>query len=482
MLLKNPSHIYQLAYLIVAFGVSFVVSALSQIRACDTPVYRYAMYRWQPAPYEIYYFHEDAIAAEAAQLNQRIEAAAASEQTPANLMILPVSLKDDPELKRVPPDVKKAWLAQEKPVAPAYMVVTPYGVPLHVGALDEATVTSLIDSPARADIGKQLEAGKACVLLLMTTSDAAANAEAEKAATTLIQDVQEGKVELYSAPAMFGDPAAGDEEKPKVEIGFLKIDRHDAKEKWLVESLLSMEPDLKDPKHSDKPKVFGIFGRGRALPPFVGPGITRDNLLQCVDFVTGACSCTVKDQNPGMDLLIAKDWDAAAETLANSFGTEEGAEHHLGAADMFPDLIIPGEQPKEAPKESPAASAVPAAVEEKTAPQEPEQPPPPSSQPEQPQQPATTVSEIPKPALASADPQPPASVPPAVAAPAKPTAVAASPPAPAVATAAPVGHATPSQPSGADGTAFVGVFAVGAGICVALALLFGLTFFVLRPK
>ena len=25
--------------------------------ACETPVYRYAMYRWEPAPFEIYFFH-----------------------------------------------------------------------------------------------------------------------------------------------------------------------------------------------------------------------------------------------------------------------------------------------------------------------------------------------------------------------------------------------------------------------------------------
>ena len=66
--------------------------------------------------------------------------------------------------------------------------------------------------------------------------------------------------------------------------------------------------------------IFAVFGRGRALPPFVGKGITRDNLLECVYFLTGTCSCTVKDQNPGMDLLFASDWWSVAEKLASTFG------------------------------------------------------------------------------------------------------------------------------------------------------------------
>ena len=58
----------------------------------------------------------------------------------------------------------------------------------------------------------------------------------------------------------------------------MKVDRDDPKEYWFVESLLSMEEDLKDEQWFDKPMVFFVFGRGRALPPCVGKGINEDNL------------------------------------------------------------------------------------------------------------------------------------------------------------------------------------------------------------
>jgi len=67
---------------------------------------------------------------------------------------------------------------------------------------------------------------------------------------------------------------------------------------------------------ADEPMVFAIYGRGRALEPYVGKGITADNLAEIVMFVADACSCMVKDMNPGSDLLMKWDWDQTAEVLA----------------------------------------------------------------------------------------------------------------------------------------------------------------------
>jgi hypothetical protein len=76
------------------------------------------------------------------------------------------------------------------------------------------------------------------------------------------------------------------------------------------------------------------------LPPFIGKGVSRDNLIGCIEFVTGACSCTVKEQNPGVDLLIRYDWDSAAAAVAAKFGREEGNENQLAIDEFFPDLIL----------------------------------------------------------------------------------------------------------------------------------------------
>ncbi len=108
----------------------------------------------------------------------------------------------------------------------------------------------------------------------------------------------------------------------------------DPAERWLMRAMMTVEPDLAG--LADQPMVFAVYGRARVLEPYVGKGITVDNLSQLVEFVTGACSCQVKDANPGMDLLTAWNWDATAERLAakdSSFGLAVGGYAEIGPKD-----------------------------------------------------------------------------------------------------------------------------------------------------
>jgi hypothetical protein len=74
--------------------------------------------------------------------------------------------------------------------------------------------------------------------------------------------------------------------------------------------LLSTEPDLAAVR---EPIVFPIFGRGRALYALVGKGIRAETIEQAATFLIGKCSCQVKEQNPGTDLLLTADWKALAK-------------------------------------------------------------------------------------------------------------------------------------------------------------------------
>jgi hypothetical protein len=60
--------------------------------------------------------------------------------------------------------------------------------------------------------------------------------------------------------------------------------------------------------------AFAVFGRGRALFPLIGAGITAENIRdEHARFLIGPCTCKVKEQNPGVDLLFAADWTAPAD-------------------------------------------------------------------------------------------------------------------------------------------------------------------------
>lgn len=156
------------------FTAVMCLSFASVARACDTPVYRYAMYRWLPAPYEVYYFHEGELDDTAQQMKAAVEQAGETAEAPTNIVFLSVDLAQDKELVGVPPDIKTAWRKQDRPQIPSYFVSSPVGGHLFTGSLSLADIEAMIDSPTRQQVGQALEAGKAGVYVLLTSDDAEA--------------------------------------------------------------------------------------------------------------------------------------------------------------------------------------------------------------------------------------------------------------------------------------------------------------------
>ena len=107
------------------------------------------------------------------------------------------------------------------------------------------------------------------------------------------QDVADG---LISIP----------ESELNISFSSICISRDDANEDIFLNQLLGMESDLRELR---EPIAFPIFGRGRALYALAGQGINVDNISDAAAFLIGPCSCQVKDQNPGVDVLMAVDWD-----------------------------------------------------------------------------------------------------------------------------------------------------------------------------
>jgi hypothetical protein len=61
------------------------------------------------------------------------------------------------------------------------------------------------------------------------------------------------------------------------------------------------------------PVAVPVFGRGRALCALPGEQITPPVLKEAIAFLTGSCSCEVKELNPGLDLLMTANWAEAVE-------------------------------------------------------------------------------------------------------------------------------------------------------------------------
>lgn len=323
--------------LVIVFIAGLILLDALPGEACNTPVYRYAMYNWAPAPYFVFYFHRGEPPEEDAKLNQMIAELSETRPAVANVRFEAVDVAEA-DLDRLPEPVVEAWrshVGEEADQAePVYLVFTSWGAKLDVGRLDEETVRAMVASPARTRMAELLQEGNASVLLFVPGSDAAENERAEKVARDLIAQVNSGEIAVEaefpepgpsqllppsqtSAEAPAEDAPSGEESAPapggpRVEL--LKLTRSDAAEKWFVQSLMVMEPDLEE--LAEQPMIFFAYGRGRAMPPYVGKGITLDNLTGELQFLGSACSCFVKEQNPGADLLVQWDWEATADAMA----------------------------------------------------------------------------------------------------------------------------------------------------------------------
>ncbi|TFG42745.1 MAG: hypothetical protein E4H43_02715 [Bacteroidia bacterium] len=104
------------------------------------------------------------------------------------------------------------------------------------------------------------------------------------------------------------------------------MSRNSTEESHFVSLLLNVEDDLKT---IPEPMLFGIFGRFRALEPLLGKGITEENIKLMIDFLTADCSCVIKDDLPGMDILFTNSWDNPATAMVNRiFDDNPSLLHH----------------------------------------------------------------------------------------------------------------------------------------------------------
>ena len=106
-----------------------------------------------------------------------------------------------------------------------------------------------------------------------------------------------------------------DPEDLKLKFSLHRLARTDPAEQMFVEMLLSSEDDLRGDK---LPLAFPIFGRGRALYALMGKGINDETIDQAGKDLTGPCTCTIKEQNPGIDMLMPVNWEELVQKVPES--------------------------------------------------------------------------------------------------------------------------------------------------------------------
>lgn len=275
--------------------------------ACDVPVFRYAMERWVADYYEGVLIHKGELAQDA-QIDTLLQGEA------AELLNLRISKMD---LASAAEEEVKALLGENVPEKlPALVLWYPTlrgrAAPFWTGEFTKAAVSQIIDSPKRKELAKRLSEGQSGVWIFVESGDAAKN----KATLQLLNnELEKATKELTEMLPSIVDQA----ETPGLSFNFsvLPVSRSDPNETFLVTSLLRSEPDLEN--YANEPILFPVFGRGRVLYALVGEGINPDNIREAVGFLTGPCGCEIKMLNPGFDLPVSFNWDAAVMQFYQEF-------------------------------------------------------------------------------------------------------------------------------------------------------------------
>jgi len=301
-----------------------LLAARSDRETCNIPVFRYALERWRTSPYEIVVFHRGPLEGAARATVDEFR------KQSANVDVDHVDLATPLKGR-----IKTAWEAQKDPAEPWMVALFPgTDFVAWAGPASAEAARLLVDSPARRELARRILSGDTAVWLLLESGE---KGKDEAALALLEPELRKLEKSLKLPAHAADDPPIMSDIPVKLAFSTLRVSRADAAEKAFVEMLVRSDTDLKGPV------VFPIFGRGRALWAITGAGLTADTIGEAAAFLAGPCACEAKELNPGLDLLVAQEWEQAL-----AFARE----------DTLKPIPIP-EIPKAAAPEPPKAGGIP---------------------------------------------------------------------------------------------------------------------------
>lgn len=272
-------------------GVLFLVAARPE-PVCKIPVFRFALERWASAPYVALVFHKGPLSEADSKILDE------ARRSSANLAIEKVEVGG-----RMDPSVKKVWEAQQANPLPWVALLPPGSddAPTWTGRLEAATFRALVDSPARQEVVRRIMSGESAVWLLI---DSGEKPKDDAAAAMLAAELPRLEKSIQLPTLGEDDPPLRSKVPLKLKFSTLRLSRTDPAERGFVEIL------LRGYRGPTGPVVVPVIGRGRAVWALAGDALKADAVADLAEFVTGSCSCEVKELNPGFDLLVSADWEA----------------------------------------------------------------------------------------------------------------------------------------------------------------------------
>ena len=338
----------------LSFAALFTLLICAAAYACNVPVFRYALERWPQDAYEVLIFHDGPLMGDHAKLAKKLEKEiVADDWNHQNYFVHTIDISKDMT------EEEKAYHKAAAPKSLPWLFVQypRSGIdepPAYAGELVSDVISTMADSPTRKLIAKSLLEGESIVWLMVESGDKAKDdATAEKLEKEIKLLAKELKLpELDESDAEFIDEEVG----PKLRLSFktIRMSRDAKGEAMFLRLLENWDPKAVNVK---EPMAYAFFGRGRVLPALVGEQINPDLLAETCMYLTGPCSCQIKEQNPGFDVLMAVDWSAVmrgGQSLGELFPSLTTVrEDDPDEVVVKPDSPLPGSVPESASATSP---------------------------------------------------------------------------------------------------------------------------------
>ncbi len=255
--------------------------------ACTVPVFRYALDRWAPDRFQLKapsaHFQEEPLATQLRNLGSssplNLEAVANPEAQEATLSF-PSRQKDQTQ-------------------------------PVWNGALTPDSFNQIVDSPVRSELFRRILAGDSAVWVLIESGNVALDDTAADLIQARLKFLQNAATLPPAAPNDDNDPSnrIGPGPELKIQLSLLRVRRDQNEEAPFIRMLAGPKGLEALPK--DQPAAAVVFGRGRVLG--LWNDLSKSTIEEATLFLLGACSCEVKNLNPGWDLLSNTAWDSELE-------------------------------------------------------------------------------------------------------------------------------------------------------------------------
>jgi hypothetical protein len=325
--------------------------SISLLEACQVPVFRYALERWSADKYELAVFSNGQLTEAQKLLIDEV-----GEDVNLELAVIDIGKMTESDHARYGDvNVKEGTIVGH--------LYYPWSVgkgnpslntedPLWKGNLTKESLSRILNSPVRKAILEKIISGESAVWVLIETGNEVKDKEAETKLWKYLNEVSK-LIEIPDGvvgPGELDRVATGEVDVEdvlrstiplKISFDVIRINRDDPEEKIFLKMLTSFVPQLLE-QSPDDPLIFPVFGRGRTLEGLPSSIMSQRLMMEACSYLCGACSCEVKRENPGIDLVMNTDWKkflVGSEVIVDKvLPPLEGVGDLVGADSRFPDF------------------------------------------------------------------------------------------------------------------------------------------------